>query len=408
MKKVLFIAGAVLMSAVCFGQEKDVKKAQGLAMQEVPDFAAARTLIKGALENDETKNQANTWYVAGLIGYMESEAESNKRYLGQSVDYDVMGKAQKESYEYWLKADELAQVLVQDKKGNMVMDKKNVQIRKNIAQRMLDYWNNQALLGFAGSLYEAKDYKGTYDLYKMYVSIPELPMMQDEKTQQKMVRDTIYQDLCHSAGMLAYSAELYQESADIFSKLVKGNYKAVSAGEYLYSCYLNMGDSAKAYEVMDQCIELFPKESRFMQARINSYVGEKDYAHAVALLDKAIALDPQAQYFNSKGSILTMEGRYDEAVATFEEGLKIDPNNSDLYTNYGYVYVEKANKINEETVRMSDAEYNQARKEMDAIYKQALPLFEKAYELNKDNYDCERALKSLYYRLGMEEKYNSL
>jgi len=402
------MASAVLMSAVCLAQVANVKKAQNMILAENPNYAEARKLINEAEQNEETKNQANTWYVAGLIGYQESENEMNKRYFGQPVDYKVVGAAQKESYQCWQKADELASILVQDKKGNMVMDKKNAAIRKNIAQKMLTYWQNQGLLALAGSLYEDKDYAGTYELYKMYVAIPDLPVMQDEKSQKEMVRDTIYQDLCHSAGMLAYSAEKYEESAAIFAVLMKGDYKAANAGEYLYSCYLNMKDSAKAYEVMDECIILFPSEPRFLQARINAYVADKNYDKAVELLDKAIAQEKQAQYFNSKGSILSIQGKYDEAIAAFEEGVKVDPNNDELYTNYGYVYVEKGNKLNDESAYLNDAEYNKIRKEIDAAYKKALPLFEKAYELNKDNYDCVRALRSLYYRLGMMEQYNSL
>jgi len=402
------MASAVLMSAVCLAQVANVKKAQNLVLQESPNYAEARKLMSEAVQNDETKDQANTWYVAGLIGYQEATNELNKRYYGQPVDYDIVGAAEKESYENWMKADELASVLVMDKKGNMVMDKKNAALRKNIAQKLLEYWDNQGLLAYAGSFYEKQDYASTYELYKMYVNMPNLPVMQDEKVQARMVRDTIYQDLCHSAGMLAYSAAKYEESAAIFAVMVKGDYKAANAGEYLYSCYLNMQDSAKAYEVMDMCIELFPTEPRFMQARINAYVAEKNYDKAIELLDKAIAQDRQAQYFNSKGSILSIQGKYDEAVEAFEAGVQVDPNNDELYTNYGYVYVEKGNKLNDESAYLNDAEYEKVRKEIDATYKKALPLFEKAYQLNKDNYDCVRALRSLYYRLGMMEEYNSL
>lgn len=408
MKKVAFIAGAMLISTLGFAQEKNVKKIQGLIMGETPNFEQAIQLMDEAKVNPETKDMANTWYVAGLIGYQQSEAEWNKRYMGQQVDFNVMGKAQQESMEAWAKADELASVLVQDKKGNMVMDKKNVTIKKNIAAKMLDYWNNQGLLGYAGNMYENKDYAGTYQLYKLYIDIPNLPVMQDEKTQAKMVRDTNYLALVNSAGMLAYSAGLYPECIEVFTPLLRSDYKAEQAGEYIYSCYLNMKDSAKAYAVMDECIELFPNDARFLQARINAYVSSKEYEKAIGLLDKAIAQDAQAQYFNSKGSILTMLGKYDEAIETFKQGLNIDANNVDLYVNYGYVYVEKGNKLNDGAAYLSDAEYNKARKEIDATYKEAIPLFEKAHQLDADNYDCIRALKSLYYRMGMMEEYNAL
>ena len=97
MKKVAFIAGAMLISTLGFAQEKNVKKIQGLIMGETPNFEQAIQLMDEAKVNPETKDMANTWYVAGLIGYQQSEAEWNKRYMGQQVDFNVMGKAQQES-----------------------------------------------------------------------------------------------------------------------------------------------------------------------------------------------------------------------------------------------------------------------------------------------------------------------
>ena len=408
MKKTMLFAVMALISVGCFAQKANVKKARNLIQAETPDYNTARQLMDEALVNPETAGLADTWYVAGLIGYQQSELEFNKRFMGQQVDFNVMGKAQQESLEAWAKADELASVLVQDKKGNMVMDKKNVTIKKNIATKILDYWDNQGLLGYAGNLYENKDYAGTYQLYKLYIDIPNMPIMQDEKSQVRMVRDTNYLALVNSTGMLAYSAELYPECIEVFSTMLHGDYKAEQAGEYIYSCYLNMKDSAKAYAVMDECIELFPNDARFLQQRINVYIGKKEYEQAIDLLDKAIAQDAQAQYFNSKGSILTMLGKYDEAIEIFKQGLAIDANNVELYINYGYVYVEKGNKLNDEATYLSSAEYKKARKEIDATYKNALPLFDKAHQLDVNNDDCTRTLKSLYYRLGMTEEYNAL
>ena len=53
MKKTLFLAALVLISAGCFAQKANVRKAKNLAMSsESPDFAAARAAIGEALEND--------------------------------------------------------------------------------------------------------------------------------------------------------------------------------------------------------------------------------------------------------------------------------------------------------------------------------------------------------------------
>ena len=46
--------------------------------------------------------------------------------------------------------------------------------------------------------------------------------------------------------------------------------------------------------------------------------------------------------------------------------------------------------------------------EIDKAFNSALPYFEKAYELEPDNADFKRTLRSLYYRLGMNDKYEEL
>ena len=91
MKKSIFLAALVLISAGCFAQKNMVSKARGLADAETPDYAGARAAIAEALQNDETKDQANTWYIAGFIGYKEFENSNLKRQLGQAIDIPTWG-----------------------------------------------------------------------------------------------------------------------------------------------------------------------------------------------------------------------------------------------------------------------------------------------------------------------------
>ena len=93
MKKTLIMAALVLISAGCFAQKANVKKAKNLALQETPDFSSARAAINEALTNEETKDLADTWYTAGLIGYQELSKENEKTYLGQARDEKRAGEA---------------------------------------------------------------------------------------------------------------------------------------------------------------------------------------------------------------------------------------------------------------------------------------------------------------------------
>ncbi|MCQ2325550.1 MAG: hypothetical protein MJZ58_05100, partial [Paludibacteraceae bacterium] len=124
MKKTIFMAALVLMSACCYAQKANVKKTRNLILQETPDFEAARTMIAPALTDEETKGLAETWYVAGLIGYTQNEKFNIDAMMNQPVDDNVKGKAIMESFDYWVKADEVAMTPVYDKKGKAKVDEK--------------------------------------------------------------------------------------------------------------------------------------------------------------------------------------------------------------------------------------------------------------------------------------------
>ena len=80
MKRVLFSMVLLLAVGFTFAQEKSVKEAKSIANEVKPDFDQAEKLINGALTNTETKDNAETWDVAGFIQkrIKEKEMENNK------------------------------------------------------------------------------------------------------------------------------------------------------------------------------------------------------------------------------------------------------------------------------------------------------------------------------------------
>ncbi len=66
MKRVLFSMVLLLVQAL-LSPKKNVKEAKSIANGVKPDFAKAEELINQALTNPETKDNAETWDVAGLI-----------------------------------------------------------------------------------------------------------------------------------------------------------------------------------------------------------------------------------------------------------------------------------------------------------------------------------------------------
>lgn len=414
MKRSIFLAVLVLIGAGCFAQKSNVSKARNLADAETPDYAAARAAIKEALVNEETKDQATTWYVAGYVGYKEFDANNLTRQMGRNIDVMQWGAAVQESIEYWNKAYELAMIPTYDKKGKAKYDTRTP---KNILPKLQEYYLHQPLILAGFSAYEAGDMSKAYDLFMAYVNMPELKIVKDYPEEAaKMVRDTSYYTCLYYAGRFAYEAERY---ADAIATLDRMNTEhaadnalrkeIIYANEYIYQIYLEQGDTVNAVESIKKSIDLFPEEPWFMQNLINLYINSGQEDKAIEYLDLAINREPNVgQYYNSKGSILARIGRFDESFAAFAKAIELEPNNALFLESLGFAYVDLGNKLNDDATYLDNKAYAKAKVEIDAAYKNALPYFEKAYELEPDNDSFKHSLRSLYYRLGMNDKYEAL
>lgn len=414
MKKSIFLAALVLISAGCFAQKKNVSTARSLADAETPDYAGARAAIAEALQNDETKNLANTWYIAGFIGYKEFETNNLKRQMGQNIDIDQWGAAVYESVNYWNKAYELALVPTYDKKGKAKYDTRTP---KSILPKMTEYFLFQPMIAAGFNAYEANDPSLAYDMFVAHCNIPDSKIMQDNPEElAKLLRDSSYYTCLYYAGRFAYEAKRYEEAIATLKRMNSEHANAnalrkeiIYANEYIYQIYIEQKDTVNAVEFIKGCIDLFPEEPWFMQNLINLYINSGQEEKAIEYLDIAIAREPNVgQYYNSKGSILARIGRFEESFKAFEQAIAIEPNNALFLETLGFAYVDLGNKLNDDAAYLDAKAYAKAKVEIDAAFQKALPYFEKAYELEPDNYDFKRSLRSLYYRLGMDDKYEAL
>ena len=405
MKKSLILAALVLISTGCFAQKNPlVKKAKSYAMAETPDFSAARAAIQEAIETAPT---AETYYWAGMIGYQELTQENYNQYMGKGVDQERAGAAVVESYNYWLKADELAMVPTLDKKGREVVDQKT---RNNISKRMLEYYKQQELVKYGIFLNDRKDYAGAFNAFKLHISIPDLPMMQTEKLQKEMPRDTTYIQYKYYAAIFAVQSEMHEEAIALLEELKDGEYEAVSVNQFLYQEYVALKDTAKFVATLQNAVVRFPKEPWFLQNLINYYIFSGQEQVAVDYLAQAIEREPNvAQYHHIKGNLDENLGNYDAALKDFDEALRCDPNLADAMAGKGRVYYNQAVKMNEEAALISDNKaYKKALDDMNEVFKKSLPFFEEAHKMAPEDRTYMQILKGLYYRFHMDAQYNEI
>ena len=301
MKKTLVLAAVALMSVGAFAQVANVKLAKKLTSKK--DFDGARAAIVPALSNEETKNLAEAWFVAGEIGYKQLMAEVDKVYADPSYrpDYTVLGPAILESCKYYDKADQLAMTPTLDKKGREVVDTKT---HKTIQTRLLKYFEDEQLAMYAQTMANADNDRGVYEGFSAHVNIPYMQAMQDEKIQAKMVKDSTFQMYMFYAANYAYRIQDYKAAAFEFERMltIENVQREQMVTEYLYETYKQLKDSAKMVSTLERGMQRFPEDRYFAQNMINYYYESGKMDDAIKQLDDAIEKEPNsAQYYRIRG-----------------------------------------------------------------------------------------------------------
>ncbi len=193
---------------------------------------------------------------------------------------------------------------------------------------------------------------------------------------------------------------------------------------YLFHCYYGQKDTDPAFvqkgkETLLNGLEKFPKNAHIIESLIELYTSEEgmgDPADLVAIIDGQLAEQPEnVDLWFGRGRVFYALKNYDESINSFHKVVELAP---DMYEgNYflGVFYTYKAEvmqaELNERQYS-SQAAYDEDLKVVNAVYKQALPWFEKAHEINPQDPNSLELLKSICFRLRyddpeMESKYET-
>lgn len=403
-KSVLFLAMA-LMSAGMYAQADAIKEIKKLTSSR--DYAAAEAKAQEAIQTPENQT-VQLYMTAAQIGYKQLMAESDKIYENPlyKIDYMAIGPAIVSSCEYLIEADRIALTPTLDKKGNEVTDQKS---HKAIQKMLLKYYTQLELVKYGSDANTNDDYEAAYKAFEMHARIPRLEGMQDEKTAAQMPLDTTYREYQYYAALFAQKTERYAKAAELFEDNGKAenSHNADYCYQLAYECHRMLGDTTNMVRVLQDGSKRVGSPF-YLQNLINIYISSGKVEQAIAYLDEANRLEPNAEYLAVKGSIEENMGKTEEAVKAYEEAINMNPKCASAYEGLGRIYYNQAVKINETAVYLTGKAYQAEEKKMNALYKQAMPYFEKAVENDPENKDYLVNLRGLYYRFGMQAKYNEI
>lgn len=426
MKKTTLTA-VLLLSVICaFGQKKAVNRAFSEAKMESPNFQEARTNIQGALTDPETKDDAKTWYVAGYIENTFFEKDNVQKTLGMTLkDGDgPMYEALVNSYGYFLKA--IALDTLPNEKGK-VKPKYVKDIRKTLKQN-IDGFANAGVYYFT-----QKDYKKAYDVWGIYLEIPQLSIMKDEKS--GLPADSTIAILEFNRALAALQTQDNELAISALNEAKGNGYNQNDIYKYLVYEYEQTQDTVNLIQTLQEGEKLFKnemievrdemgnpvmdengqpkkqKENTYTLKLINLYIYSGKYDDAIATLESVLADEPNnAEYWNVKGNLYESQKKYDQSIECFEKAIEIRPDYADALGNLGRIYFNLAVQKNNEISTITDnVKYAEAReKEVIPLFEKSRPYYEKAYELKPNEPDYKYALRNIYYNLNDAEKLKAI
>ena len=393
MKRLLLtVALCVAASSASFAQKKAVKEAQGIAKGDKADFTEARALIKGALENPETKDDAQAWYVAGFIEDQQFSAERTKQILGQQPNEPVMYEALGAILPYFKKAYELDQL--PNEKGK-IKPKYSKDIKSILGADHVYFFNGGAYY------FDQKDYKKAYDFFNQYLEISELPMFEGTQTAEK---DSTFMTVQFYAAVAATQLQDSPIAIKALERAKSSDFRLNDVYQYLSYEYKQAGDSVNYVKTLEEGYAKFPNEEFFLMSLIDAYIQSRKKKKAISYLNTAIAQKPSdSQLYHALGIVYeTGIKDYAKAEDTFKKALEVNPESVESMSALGRIYYNQAvNKQGEANMINDSKKYQEELTIAKDLFKQALPYFQKAHEMKPSESEYMVALRGIYYNLNM-------
>lgn len=423
-----------------------------LAVPAVEAQKVNKSAIVGKLQKsdadiaDAKKNaKASTWINRGKVYYEAAVAPTKDVFVGmetmmlkmtagepQSVGQETLAGVAYESWVYpfvtvYVKDGKVAtwtetqtvyegagQVAVEAYLKALSMDQKQAEKVKEGMQQLANYYSQ-----LGNTSLDAARYADAADGYLNAHNILSNPVMGEKQDGT----------LIYYAGYLrtmdgANNPESFVKGAKHLEDALAMNY-ADDEGNiyyYLFHCYYGQKDADKAFilkskDALLAGIEKFPSNERILEGLMSLYTTEEgvgDPQDLVAMLDSQLAQNPTSvDLWFGRGRLFYALKDYEKSIESFQKVAELKP---ELYEGWFYLGLfytlrgDQQNNVINEKQYTSQAAYDADLETVNAIYRQAIPAFEKALEIQPNSVDTLESLKAICFRLrdeaGMMDKYN--
>jgi tetratricopeptide (TPR) repeat protein len=248
--------------------------------------------------------------------------------------------------------------------------------------------------------YESKDFKSSYANFIKLLDLNNIPQLKGQI-------DTVYM---YYAGRAALEGNDFNNAVKMFDQASANKYEDPFLYVFRKQAYFGVGDTVKGLSVIEEGFTKYPDNASIMIELINYYLVANQGESALKLLAKAKATDPtNVSYTFAEGTLYDKMGNFEEAEKAYKTCIEMNPKFFDASYNLGVLYFNKAVKIYEDASKISDnTEFEKVQKQGDEMLLNAVPYMEKAHELDAADRSSLETLKTIFYRLKMDDKYQAV
>lgn len=405
MKKPLLMASALLISAVAFGQKKELKEIEKqIRKGDLTTAVSGLKTLKSSVEGTEFAPQ---YYFLEAQANIEAAKKNTNVLPSLQAATEAFAKVKqlegnKGKYTNQLQslANDAIQIAVKQAQDNYDRKSyKNASIAFEQVYR-LSPQDTVFLYNAAAVSVESKDYNNAVKLYKElkdlgYDGAETLYIATNKQTKkEESFADKNQRDLMIKAG--THEKPRIEKTTSKRADIVKN----------IAFIYVEQGKTDEALKAFEEAKKAYPKDANIILAEANVYLQLDNKEKFKQLMQEAAQLDPNnADLHYNIGVVNMQQGNIIEARKAFEQALKIKSNYADAALNISTTYINEGNSLIEQMNALGNskadiAKFEQLRNQKDDLFKKGAQILENFIKSNGNEENILEQLKNIYGALG--------
>lgn len=406
MKTRILITGLAFVSAISFGQKKEIKKAEKAVSSN--KYSEAITYLNEAealLASADNDTKAQFYAVKGQALYGTGGTDYTKLKASADAFSTALSLDPKMEAQLTEPLQNLRAALI-----NGAIKDQNAQQYKQATEKlyssyMLTKKDTSDLYFAAGNAVNGKDYDTALNYYQMLLDQGYTGATKEFVATNK-----------ETGEVEPFESENLRNIALKTGEFIKPEVRVTESrkGEILRNMtliFIERGDTEKATSLMKTARAENPNDVYLMRADADMSYKMGDVARYNELIEKIVASDPDNPELHFNLGISNDQlGNKEKAMKYYTKALELKPDYEAALINIAALKLSNEDKLVEAMNSLGNSsadnkKYEELKKERENSYKEALPYLEKAHQINASNQNVLKYLMNIYGQIGEDAKY---